>query len=197
VEGPNASSEDALCTITNVSSDNADTMFKWAITTYNIPSQWLTSFCDTKDCYSALSLGMNKTFNLRVNGSGTLKATFDFQVTQGMGCMIVLVSSVKNPTFTDTVSYCATAWPTAVKEISGPKSFVVFPNPVKDILNIQYNSREKISVEIYNVLGSKVRSFIQETLNSSIDVSDLDKGMYFIRVKERNTITTRTFTKAD
>lgn len=196
-EGPNGTNQDALCTITNVSSDINDTNFKWTVVSYSTPMGWQSSYCDTKDCYYGITMGMNRTFNLRQNGSGPLKANFDFQGVQGTGCMTVLVSSVKYPANTDTVTYCATAWPTAIRENTAPRSFSLYPNPAHDQINVNFNAKDKFTVEIFNVLGCKVRSFTQDANTLSIDISDLDKGLYFIRIREKNNVLTRSFTKAE
>lgn len=59
--------------------------------------------------------------------------------------------------------------------------FKLYPNPVKDILNIETNNMTIDVVEIYDVLGKNVIS--QGGLeNSSINISKLNKGMYFIKI---------------
>lgn len=59
--------------------------------------------------------------------------------------------------------------------------FSIAPNPVKDILNIQVkNSVEISSLSIYNTLGQLVLVVTEPT--SSIDVSSLKTGNYFIKV---------------
>lgn len=52
----------------------------------------------------------------------------------------------------------------------------VYPNPVRDVLN--FSSSDVKSVEVYNLLGSKVMS--QKTSNSSLNVSHLNTGTYII-----------------
>ncbi len=197
VEGPNSTSEDALSTITNVSTDMTDTAFQWAIISLSAPAQWLLSFCDIKDCYTSLGIGMNKVFYLKNAASGPLKATFDFQNMHGSGSFAIVVSSVKNPTDMDTVTFNANAWLTSVNEVKNQKSIVVYPNPVRDQLNIQYQAKDRVNIEIYNLLGSKVKSFTNEALNNTVHVGDLDKGIYFIRINDKNTIYTKSFTKID
>ncbi|KAA1245648.1 DUF5060 domain-containing protein [Aquimarina sp. RZ0] len=64
-----------------------------------------------------------------------------------------------------------------------------FPNPVNDILNLSgILDGEKISVEIYNVLGAKQRSVDVDAANNIIDFSNLPKGAYFLAIRslERN-----------
>ena len=57
--------------------------------------------------------------------------------------------------------------------------FNLYPNPATDILNIAMETELK-SVEIYSLLGQKVLS----SDKNQVDVSDLSKGMYMVRVED-------------
>jgi len=60
----------------------------------------------------------------------------------------------------------------------------IYPNPTKNILKI--NSNTTISqIEIYNELGVVVLSNLNK---NNIDISTLDQGLYFIKVKDENDI---------
>lgn len=56
----------------------------------------------------------------------------------------------------------------------------VFPNPVKDILNIT-GTTEVVSVDVYDVLGKKVMSF-NEMTSGAINISSLAKGVYIVKL---------------
>ncbi|HLT50218.1 MAG TPA: T9SS type A sorting domain-containing protein, partial [Aequorivita sp.] len=59
--------------------------------------------------------------------------------------------------------------------------FVLYPNPSKNILNIQKKSTTEISsVEIYNLLGQVVIAIPSKT--EMIDVSSLKAGTYFVKL---------------
>lgn len=59
-------------------------------------------------------------------------------------------------------------------------SFSVYPNPASSKINIKNNSNLVIQrVEIYNVLGEKLMS---EKVESTIDVSNILPGIYFIKM---------------
>ena len=63
----------------------------------------------------------------------------------------------------------------------------LYPNPVRDILNIEIESDIQ-SIEIYNIQGQKVLSSNQKQIN----VSDLAAGMYMIRIQDTdNNIATK------
>jgi len=63
----------------------------------------------------------------------------------------------------------------------------VFPNPVKDVLNIQYTLSEKkdIILEIRDITGKKVMEEKLEELTgsseTSVTLSELREGIYFLK----------------
>jgi hypothetical protein len=66
----------------------------------------------------------------------------------------------------------------------------VYPNPVNDklIVNYHLNTASEISFEIYNLLGSKVKSFAPFKQNSGshletqFDTESLNNGIYFLKI---------------
>jgi len=59
----------------------------------------------------------------------------------------------------------------------------IFPNPVSSELRINYNNNVTInSISISNVNGKVVKQIINQQVNT-IDVSDLESGVYFINFK--------------
>ena len=62
-----------------------------------------------------------------------------------------------------------------------PEVFSVYPNPVKDILNI--NSKVAVDkVVIYDVLGKVVLQEVPGKISPSIDMSTLPSGVYVVKV---------------
>ena len=63
----------------------------------------------------------------------------------------------------------------------------LYPNPVSDELFIRFDGTpgDNLTMEVYNVQGQKVHSAslvnVTQYDQRSIDVSQLDKGMYIIR----------------
>ncbi len=64
-------------------------------------------------------------------------------------------------------------------------SFTYFPNPVKNVLNLSY-SKEISNVEIFNLLGQKVIANKLSENNAQIDMSNLTKGAYIVKVTSDN-----------
>jgi hypothetical protein len=59
----------------------------------------------------------------------------------------------------------------------------VFPNPVNNQLNISGFKNLAFSIEIYNTTG-KVKIAVNNY--NTIDVSDLTKGIYFVKIRAEN-----------
>ncbi len=69
-------------------------------------------------------------------------------------------------------------------------SFTIYPNPTKDVLNIESQQPIEI-IKIYNLQGQ----LIKEDSKSSVDVSQLTKGLYFVQVSLDSKTDTKKFIK--
>ncbi len=194
-QGPNVkSSLDFVSVITNSTTDVADSMFNWQIIELNLVLGWSFQMCDTEICLSNLVLGATNNFKLVKNGVGEMKASFLPKSIAGYGSAKIVIKSLKSA-FIDTISVTGSAWTTAVKEIKQVKELSFFPNPAKDVLTIRYPSRENISVEIFNVLGVKIRTFNHTGNETELRIDDLQNGLYFLRFKDDGKIFSRSLTK--
>lgn len=68
-------------------------------------------------------------------------------------------------------------------------NFAFYPNPVKNILNLSY-IQEISSVEIFNLLGQKVNSNKINANSAQIDMSNLSKGAYMVKVTSNDQVKT-------
>ena len=60
--------------------------------------------------------------------------------------------------------------------------FKIYPNPAHSIINIEAEISETTPVEIYNISGVKLSSFLMTDVHYSINVENLSSGIYFIKV---------------
>ncbi|WP_033961397.1 T9SS type A sorting domain-containing protein [Psychroserpens jangbogonensis] len=61
--------------------------------------------------------------------------------------------------------------------------FNMYPNPAKDVLNIKLNNITKANLSIYDIQGKLVLEHsISEEQNFELNVSDLQSGMYFVKL---------------
>jgi hypothetical protein len=62
------------------------------------------------------------------------------------------------------------------------ETFSVYPNPTSGILNIKSNE-DVDNVTVYNLLGQNVASFDKNQItDSSVDLSELSKGLYLVKI---------------
>ena len=80
---------------------------------------------------------------------------------------------------------------TSIEEINN--SFVIYPNPVKDVVMIQGNSINEISV--YNSVGVLVERIEVAGSEVEINMNDYNTGIYFVQVNTENGTATRKVVK--
>lgn len=78
------------------------------------------------------------------------------------------------------IEYQGTA---GLEEVVG-NSFMVYPNPVNDVINIELGDR-KADVEIFNCLGQVVKRLAGMSGTVQMNVSDLNAGIYFINIGDK------------
>lgn len=103
----------------------------------------------------------------------TPNTTYSYQfgaVTQNAGG----IETGENAAFTTTA-------PLGLNDNKQRLNFSMYPNPANNILNIDSENELK-SVEIYSLLGQKVLLSTSKTVN----VSGLSKGIYMVRVEDKN-----------
>ncbi|MFZ4399811.1 MAG: Omp28-related outer membrane protein [Bacteroidales bacterium] len=80
--------------------------------------------------------------------------------------------------------------PTSITEVTNGVDFNVYPNPATENMQVNFNltAAKKVDIQIYNNLGVMVYSSNEGQMTSGehaveINVSDLAKGIYFLRLK--------------
>ncbi|RYM33907.1 T9SS type A sorting domain-containing protein [Brumimicrobium glaciale] len=58
----------------------------------------------------------------------------------------------------------------------------IFPNPTANKLNIQLDNGMINKVEVYNTFGQSLLTSIQKSISTQLDLSTLNKGVYFVRI---------------
>ena len=75
-------------------------------------------------------------------------------------------------------------------------SFEMYPNPVSDVLNIQLPSgTDKAEVGVYDYTGRLVSTKTISSNDSTLDVQNISKGIYIIRVATNSNIGVQRFIK--
>ena len=76
---------------------------------------------------------------------------------------------------------------TQIKKEFFNENITLFPNPAKNVITIQSESELKNSnVQLLNALGQTVKSISIENTTTSINISDLNSGIYFVQLNYNN-----------
>ena len=81
-----------------------------------------------------------------------------------------------------------------IKDTEVP-GFKLYPNPAKDLLTIETDKPEHLSVEILSLNGQLLYTTRMEGSLQQIDLSSFQKGLYFITVRSRDYVRTEKIIK--
>jgi hypothetical protein len=82
---------------------------------------------------------------------------------------------------------------TGLSENANKNIISIFPNPTSFNLNIE--APQKSEIEILNIEGQIIKSITANENNTTIDISDFARGMYFVYVITENGIAIKKFIK--
>ncbi|MCO6173577.1 T9SS type A sorting domain-containing protein [Flavobacterium sp. NRK F10] len=117
----------------------------------------------TNDGYVAFKIKTLPTLNIGDTFSNEANIYFDYNFPITTNNYVTTIQALSNPSF------------------EFGDEFTLYPNPVKDILNISSKNQTEIkSVEIYNIIGQLV--IVVPNAVQNIDVSSLESGTYFVKV---------------
>ena len=72
-------------------------------------------------------------------------------------------------------------------EASQRNGFQVYPNPIKDKLQVQFfGDVENAEVSVFDILGKHVFTEAISRYNSTVDFSNISNGVYIVRIKSDN-----------
>jgi Secretion system C-terminal sorting domain len=158
--------------------------FRWERTEICNTPKWVSTVCDVNTCWSpAVS---SKTFNLAAGSEGILLLHIAPEKKKGAAVFKIKVTEVADTSNTTTVTYifnsdCSVGTNDADAEVA---AFYLSPNPANEFIKIAATDLVKY-VEIYNLLGRKVRTFDYEE-GKQYWVNDLNAGMYLVRLSNEN-----------
>lgn len=82
---------------------------------------------------------------------------------------------------------------TGINIFEKKSNFSIYPNPAND--NLKIESPEEPMIEITNIQGQIIKTFISVDLKTNIDISGVAKGIYFVKVKTAEGIAVKKFIK--
>jgi len=142
---------------------------------YDNSGQWLTyTYSDASGNYEFTSIASG-TYTVKVQYTGMNPITQNLTVN----------SSTTNASLT-VARYTGSSGVTSVAQNNSLQNFNVYPNPVKDILNIGFNSStDNFQYNLTDVTGKQVKN---GSGAGSINISELNKGIYILKIQSDNTV---------
>lgn len=118
-------------------------------------------------------------------GDKTVFATNTFDFTASTTTVVIYVRSLLSinkdtEVYFDNISLIKKEATASVNSVLD-NAFAVYPNPATDYITIDSGDFEVSSVELYNLLGKKVQEE-KELNNNKLDVSNLTKGVYMLKI---------------
>jgi PKD repeat protein len=89
------------------------------------------------------------------------------------------------------VDYIVVVDPVGIEELL-KNSVRIYPNPSNGNLSIEHNFEGPVQVRIFDMLGSIVYSAESSVSTANLNLEDLEKGIYFVRVSPGNSSKTAT-----
>lgn len=68
------------------------------------------------------------------------------------------------------------------KEMVSDNAISVYPNPSNGVFTVEMNMDGKVTIEVYDVFGKKIKSVDQTAAKYILDLTDLPKGIYMLNV---------------
>jgi hypothetical protein len=169
-----------------------DIQFKWELVSNTFPESWETSICDYTSCYVGIPADgtmVPYTATEASNGThGFVKMNLTTALNNGTGKVEMYVYDINDYNIGDTISWEITSLNSASVDDLSNNNLLVYPNPAKDLLIINHKDLQIVDVKMYDLSGKLVVSQVINQQNLSMDVSSMNRGIYFLHTKLENGI---------
>lgn len=170
---------------------NTDLDVYWTITKgSDWPSSWKSVMCDSEFCYDENfdKIDIRRPNKLKAKSDALFKLDLDFNGKKGSSSMYLRLYSdkeFKNILSTTKVNAPIIADATvATIDVKGSDDLNLYPNPADNFFFIK-NDQGISKVTFFNILGREIKSE-NHIRNQSHDTSELNKGIYFLRLQDAN-----------
>ncbi|PIQ11510.1 MAG: hypothetical protein COW71_00455 [Ignavibacteriales bacterium CG18_big_fil_WC_8_21_14_2_50_31_20] len=132
---------------------------------------------------------LSETITVPKTNSWTNLTSVSVPITLNFGVQILRINFISAEPFNlDKIVFVAQN-PNSVKLTNNLVEFNVYPNPVRGNLNVKMsNIKGNSEITVFNILGQKVRDIKIASESSQIDLNNLARGFYFLRITTNNQI---------
>jgi hypothetical protein len=194
LSGTASNSLSSINSLINTSSSSQD--LKWEVVLNTVPTEWGLGFCDNEGCMD-LSLAQSNIFTMGAGDTTRMDLTVNPLNKTGSGIIKIAVYPVGgSPSDGVMITHNINVTPDAINQRVAV-TFSMYPNPVKDYLNINFPRKGTHHIEVYNILGNKV--LVKDVSNVDyvrISFANFQRGRYIIMYRpESGKIITKSVTK--
>jgi hypothetical protein len=167
---------------------NSTITVRWEQVRANVPDGWEVVVCD-KRCYSTLVT--KKSFTLAPGETlSDFRVSFRPNGVNGIGTVELKIYDAADPSNSQTVMFSASAQSSSLFNNGASAANLdkpsVYPNPAIEHIMLRDAQSTVKFIEIYNVVGRKIKTFSVRHDGDKYDVSDLQMGMYMVRMLDQN-----------
>ena len=155
------------------------------------------SFADTTEFYD---LGI---------GSGPASGIIDVPASAKLGNTVMRIRLYNSIYYSDLLGPCGysnfgevedytvkvTDWILNNNVSSNKSDFVIFPNPANTYITVESFNKLDKTCTVLDISGRIIKQFSNNSLQLTIDISDLEKGIYFVKLQSKEGIAIKKFIK--
>lgn len=194
----------------NITATSAPVSLKWFVIAENFldDATWATqntiNICDNYTCET------NFQNNILNGDEYTSPNTYDVGVAETFKASFLLGSSNpgtryvtvrlvdQNTSYQKDVTFIISKWATSTTNVTkNSENIVLYPNPVRDEVNVVFNDLNVKNIAVYNVIGKTMVVYRTVGNSAKMDLSKFPAGVYFLRMSDANgdIVATKRFTK--
>ncbi len=208
VEGtlnPNNGWYNAKIKVTNTS--NKAISINWQVLDETISEDWTYQICDFNLCWP-IGQTEGAESELAIGAEGEFKVQFNSSLLPGNGSVTLQIWDVAQSADTsydvvfsgDLTEEEINNVQTDIEDIDPAQNILVYPNPAISDLNVEITDNIGAgNIEIYDAVGKQVASKLVESTINTLDLSNLNEGLYFVRIisEDEDWVITKTFSKVN
>ncbi len=182
---------------------STDMEVEWARVTNDLPDGWLAFICiEGGSCYNSTTDASpaGEDWVIPAGESRWLEVQFradavNGTAVEGTGTVVLSMTDKNNANNTASATWVGTASVSPVKDLE-QEDIKIFPNPASNFIKLS-NSSIVEQIEVFNLIGRKVKTFFDVAEGSLYNIADLPKGIYMIRMldADNETLVTKRISK--
>jgi hypothetical protein len=154
----------------------------WEVLSINLPLSWQASMSDNIIEYPDIPTGVHVMDSVAPGDTGFLSLNVDPGTETGTGQLKALVYQDGFRVSADTLVWNFNTGSVGIQKNSGITDISVYPNPVRETLQINIPYSTVANVVITDMQGKTVRKSDLSEGKNSVDCASLAKGLYFVTV---------------